>query len=89
MIKVDNISNRTNNTTSYKGIVPVKTWSHADLEARVSEIVTDAQRTNAIASSNPFYGLANRVRDIAAIIKSGHVTSQKVRNVEAGLNLMA
>lgn len=89
MIKVDNISNRTNNTTSYKGVVPVKTWSQTDLQARVAEIVTEAQRTNAIASSNPFSGFANRVRDIASIIQSGNITSQKIRNVEAGLNLMA
>ena len=76
-------------TTSYKGAIPVKSWSQQDLQKRIAEIVTEAQVTGAVASPNPISSLANRVRDIASIISAGAVTSQKIRNVEAGLNLMA
>ena len=88
MLKVDNVSVKYNNSTSYKGI-PVKTWSNKDLEKRIAEIYADARVTGAVASSNPLKGIANRAKDIATIISSGNVTSQKVRNVEASLNLIA
>jgi len=96
MIRIENMPsyttnniNRQNNTTSYKGNIPVRVFSREDLDKQVQSLMREAQVTGAIDSPNFFAGAINLAKDIAEIIKAGRVTRQEVKRIDTNLNLSA